>query len=459
MRNPLMTKIRCILLLLLLLHVWTVRVLSGTGGNAVAPDRNGQTVRLLVKLGADVNAQHTTVGTPLHLAAGEGQVETVRLPVEMGTDVHARAEGGVTPSHVAASEGHMETVKVLMEIGGSILAHDVEMHTPIHYAETKGHVAIASFMKNNARCKRRSKFTKAPVVDPVSQAAAEAAAAAMAVLLIAEEEDYKQCVSFKQGISNKARKHRNRRKANADELTTGSKGHDEAASSSVASSSGRKDNACETYGMEREAACHSNPDGEMDAQGGEENAVPVFNNGGQGHNNASERSVSRNTQWVEAGSVESEACTSNVEQPTATQAELRQQKERDRKGKQRQRKRATAQATLEEALARVDTAGESLDTLNALDAAIVSAKRILEHGDASCSAAAPMVSSFAMFAMFAITDLPELLRQAVEKSLNLRRELHAMAEAASVDLSEEGLVRLAVAESSAHVQEQQQSSI
>jgi hypothetical protein len=145
----------------------------------------------------------------------------------------------------------------------------------------------------------------------------------------------------------------------------------------------------------------------MEAHGGEVNGVPaVFDNNGQGHIEPQD-SISRSVQQVEACSAECEAGTSHsgVEQPTTTQAERRQQNERERKGKQRQRKRATAQATLEETLARVDTAGASLDTLNALDAAIVSAKRILEHGGASCSTDAPMVSSFAMFAMFAITDL------------------------------------------------------
>jgi hypothetical protein len=143
---------------------------------------------------------------------------------------------------------------------------------------------------------------------------------------------------------------------------------------------------------------------------------------------------------------------SEVEQPTITQEERRQQKERERKGKQRQRKRATTHATLEEALARVDTAGASLDTLNVLDSAIVSAKRILEHGGALSSTDAPVVS-------YTSSDLPELLRRAEEQSLNLRSEMRAMVKAAAYDLLEEGLVRSAGAESSAHIQERQQSSI
>jgi hypothetical protein len=163
----------------------------------------------------------------------------------------------------------------------------------------------------------------------------------------------------------------------------------------------------------------------MDAHGGEENAVPVSDNSGQGHNEP-EGSIGRNMQRVEDSSVESEAGTlhKGAEQPTTTQAERRQQKERERKEKQRQRKRATACAPLEEALARVDIAGASLASLDALDTAIVHAKRILEHGGASSSTDALVVSSCAR------SDLHELLRQAEEKSLNILREVRAMAKAA-----------------------------
>jgi hypothetical protein len=115
----------------------------------------------------------------------------------------------------------------------------------------------------------------------------------MASLLIAEEEDQKQWQLSKQGKSNKARKQRNRRKANPDLLDTGSKEPDEAIGGSVASSSGTRDKGVERDEKGRDAACHSKSDGEIDALGGEENAGPVFNNGGQGHNE-SERSIGKN---------------------------------------------------------------------------------------------------------------------------------------------------------------------
>jgi hypothetical protein len=103
----------------------------------------------------------------------------------------------------------------------------------------------------------------------------------------------------------------------------------------------------------------------------------------------------------------------------------------------------------------VYSAGASLDTLNALDTAIVYVRQILEHRGASSSADAPVVPLSA-----SSYYLPELLRQAEAKLLNLRCEVRAMLQAAAVDQLEEGLVQFSVAESSAYIiPEHQPSSI
>jgi hypothetical protein len=134
------------------------------------------------------------------------------------------------------------------------------------------------------------------------------------------------CAS-KQGNSNKASKHTNRRKANPIELDTGSKGHDEPPS-------GRRDSGDERDDMARDAARIRKPNGEIDAQGGENTAGLVFDSGGLSHNKP-EGSIGRDVQRVEASSVECEAGTthSRVEQPTITQAERHRQKERERQRK------------------------------------------------------------------------------------------------------------------------------
>ena len=206
---------------------------------------------------------------------------------------------------------------MLVESGANVHAQVKSGKTPLYFAEHLGHEALVSFLRTKAQNMRRSKSTTASVINS-ARSAAEVAAFAMAALLIAEEEDQKQALPPRQGNSDKARKPRNRRKANPDKLDTGSKGHDEALRSSVASSSGRRDSAGERDDMTRDAALHT--DGEINAYGGGDN-------NGRSHNEP-EGSIGRNVQPVEAGSIECEASTSHgeVEQTTITQAGHREQK-------------------------------------------------------------------------------------------------------------------------------------
>jgi hypothetical protein len=167
---------------------------------------------------------------------------------------------------------------LLVEMGSDVHAQDAKGRTTLQVAEMRGSEAVVSFLRKNTKINRRSKSTTAvPVVDPTAQAAAEVAAAEMAALLIAEEEDHKHSLHTKHGKSKKARKNRNRKKANQNELDTYYKGPDEAISGSMASSSSdRRNNAGEKDGMGRDAPHHNKSDEEVDAHGAEESASLDF---------------------------------------------------------------------------------------------------------------------------------------------------------------------------------------
>jgi ankyrin repeat protein len=62
-----------------------------------------ETVRLLIKQGANVTAQDKTHSTPLHLAALCGSSESVRLLLEHGAGVSILDESHKTPLHLASS--------------------------------------------------------------------------------------------------------------------------------------------------------------------------------------------------------------------------------------------------------------------------------------------------------------------------------------------------------------------
>lgn len=67
------------------------------------------TVRLLVKHGADVSVQDETDSTPLHLAALYGSSETVRILLKRGADVNILDGNRKTPLHLASSRVSVPT--------------------------------------------------------------------------------------------------------------------------------------------------------------------------------------------------------------------------------------------------------------------------------------------------------------------------------------------------------------
>jgi ankyrin repeat protein len=62
-----------------------------------------ETVRLLIKHGANVSAQDKTYSTPLDLAAFTGSVETVSLLLEHGSEVNVLDGSQKTPLHLASA--------------------------------------------------------------------------------------------------------------------------------------------------------------------------------------------------------------------------------------------------------------------------------------------------------------------------------------------------------------------
>jgi ankyrin repeat protein len=61
------------------------------------------TVRLLIKNGANVFVQDKAHSTPLHLAAYTGSSEIVSLLLERGADINVLDESYKTPLHLASS--------------------------------------------------------------------------------------------------------------------------------------------------------------------------------------------------------------------------------------------------------------------------------------------------------------------------------------------------------------------
>jgi len=96
--------------------------------------------------------------TPLHVAAGEGQMEALELLLNWEADIESKNRVGSTPLHRAASNGQVAAVKKLLENGGNVDATNKSGSTPLHCASYGGFVEIAKLLCEHGA----SKYIKRP---------------------------------------------------------------------------------------------------------------------------------------------------------------------------------------------------------------------------------------------------------------------------------------------------------
>jgi len=101
-------------------------------------------VERLLDRGADPRAvaRNSMQVEPVHSAVTGRNLETVRILLRAGADPAARQAGGWTPLHAAAQNGDTRIARVLVEHGADIRAVNDEGLTPIDVAKAAGHDSV-----------------------------------------------------------------------------------------------------------------------------------------------------------------------------------------------------------------------------------------------------------------------------------------------------------------------------
>ena len=109
-------------------------------------------VKLLIKFGADINAQEAKGYTPLNSAIWNDHQDVALFLINNNADLAICSNDGFSPLNTAVWVGNLVVVRNLVEKGADVNFANVDGFTPLHAAAKKGHLEIAGFLvKNGAR--------------------------------------------------------------------------------------------------------------------------------------------------------------------------------------------------------------------------------------------------------------------------------------------------------------------
>lgn len=106
-----------------------------------------------------INKQHPHSWTPLHFAAYYQKPSLTRILLELGANVNATIDNGETPLHTCADSLHANNLMVtrlLLDAGADLNATNITGHTPAQHARRWGRPKFAEELE--AEAERRARW-------------------------------------------------------------------------------------------------------------------------------------------------------------------------------------------------------------------------------------------------------------------------------------------------------------
>ncbi|KAF9050900.1 ankyrin repeat-containing domain protein [Rhodocollybia butyracea] len=119
---------------------------SSGHGRGAAGSGHETVVRLLLEMGADVNAQGGTHGNALQAAAFNGNETIVSVLLEKGAEVNAQGGGHGNALQAAARRGHEAIVSLLLKKGAAVNAQGGTDGNALQAAASMGHQVIVNLL-------------------------------------------------------------------------------------------------------------------------------------------------------------------------------------------------------------------------------------------------------------------------------------------------------------------------
>ena len=121
-------------------------------------------IRILRKVGTDVNAKDEKGWSPLHHAAWENSADNVQILVDLGANVDAKDLHSRRPLHYAAKLGHIEVARALIKAGAGVNKKDVYGQTALHVAAKEGYAEVVrELIGNGAKIDAKDKKGQSPL--------------------------------------------------------------------------------------------------------------------------------------------------------------------------------------------------------------------------------------------------------------------------------------------------------